>query len=201
MIQQPGQSPRAPAGIRDRPTLAASVWWEHLRTLTGIAASIAYGVAVNRALPLPLIGGLAFGGGWGLVLLYAVQLRGIVQKDGSASWSGVLAASLAYTLVVTVAAFGIKRIPAVLDLSTVPLGVIYIAAKLGCHRIGCCNWKHAHRSPFLSLPLLEVAFTTIALTLAITVSRLLQVPGTEFCVFSICHVGSWSIAKRFRADG
>lgn len=120
--------------------LALPTWWESLRTVTGIVASIGFGVGISRAFALPLVGGLAFGGGWGLVLLHAVQLRSIMQGDGAASWSGVIAASMAYALAATSVIIGIGHIPVVLDLSTIPLGAIYIAAKLGCHRIGCCNW-------------------------------------------------------------
>lgn len=171
---------------------------KQLRTITGIAASIFLGVSVSRSFALPLVGGLAFGGAWGIVLLYAVQLRGLVQGDRSASWSGVIIASLIYIVSATFVFLGVSKIPVVLDLSTPPLGAIYIAAKLGCHRIGCCNWKSTLRPHLLSLPLIEAIFTVVILIFVFMSSRALQVAGAAFCLFSILHVSSWLIVKGMR---
>src|SRR5690606_27170391 len=78
------------------------------------------------------------------------------------------------------------------------LALIYIAAKLGCHRIGCCDRPNMLRG-VPSLPMLEVMATS-AISVLVGCALAVDGPnGLAFLVFLSLHVASWQTAKRLRA--
>lgn len=169
----------------------------HVRPVTGVAASAAVVLAL-MAEGHGLVRSAVIGGGWGLCMLYAVQLRGLRRNDGSASWSGVLLAALAFPGVLVPPLVGPDALLTVLDHTALPLAAVYIAAKLGCHRIGCCDFPRRPRGG-LSLPMREVLATATIAVLAGCVLLADAPNGLGFLVFLLLHVASWQAAKRYRA--
>lgn len=128
-------------------------------------------------------------------LLEPLFLAGLAD-DGSVSWTGVLVVAIGFPIIAVPLLFDVEMLHEVLDLTAVPLGIIYVAAKLGCHRIGCCNWNR-NRWCGTSLPLVE-AWITLALSAAlITLSP--APAGLGFATFLLFHSAAWQAAKRLRA--
>lgn len=169
---------------------------QHLRPSVGVVASVSVAMELWLAGYRPFYS-LIFGAGWGLSMLYAVQLRGLKRGDGSVSWTGVLVAAIAFPAISVPLLFNVGALPHILDLTSAPLGIVYFAAKVGCHRIGCCNWGLKRRQA-VSLPLLE-AWITLALTTVVIIITLSPAPaGIAFAVFLIIHITVWQVAKKFR---
>lgn len=168
----------------------------HLRPITGLAVSAALVLALWRD-GHTLVWSALLGGGWGLSLLYAVQLRGLKRGDGSASWSGVLLAAIAFPTLAGPLALESGELLRVFDLTLIPLALLYIVSKLGCHRIGCCDRPHMRRG-MLSLPMLEVLATSAISVLAVCALAADGPDGLAFLTFLLLHVASWQAAKRLR---
>lgn len=168
----------------------------HLRPITGVVVSAALVLAMWND-GNALVWSALLGGGWGLSLLYAVQLRGLKRGDGSASWSGVLFAAIVFPALAVPLVLKSEELLRAFDLTAIPLALVYIASKLGCHRIGCCDRPHMRRG-LLSLPMLEVLATS---AISVLVACALAVDGPDglaFLVFLVLHVVSWQSAKRLR---
>ncbi|MBD7924455.1 hypothetical protein [Xanthomonas bonasiae] len=193
--------------MTDNQALAPSCWAifadlviVNLRALTGIVASAIFGYLVWDRHGQNLILALAFGGGWGLAMLYGVQLRGLVRRDGSVSWTGALLSSVLWVCAVGSVAFSPSLVLPLIDISSILTGVIYISARLGCHRIGCCDWKKGRRSRFFSLPMLEAIVTTVQISLALLMFR--DMPsGIVAATFLPSHIATWTAFKIFRVPG
>lgn len=173
--------------------------WPHLRAATGLLAS---GYLVIRLyLHTNSLGRSAiFGIGWGLALLYGVQVRRIAKDGSVVSWTGALSSVLTWTFLVGYFCFGSSHFLFILDLTIAPLASIYIAAKIGCHNIGCCNWAEGGKSMKYSLPLVEVMLTASFIMFAIVAGLTLKVSGVIFSIFILLHLFGWKTAKRFRAQ-
>lgn len=141
-----------------------------------------------------------FGFVLGLSLLYGVQLRGLLRADGSVSWTGALASSTAWIAGAGFILYGWPTTLKIFDAFVTPLALIYIAAKLGCHRIGCCGWKTSLRKRrFPSLPLLEVVFTALlAISICLLSLTLDLEDGIACTLFMALHIAGWKFLQKFR---
>lgn len=190
--------------MADNHTLAPSRWTVildlvivNLRALTGVVASVIFGYLVWDRHGQNLVLALAFGGGWGLAMLYGVQLRGLVRRDGSVSWTGALLSSVLWVCAVGSIVFSPSLVLSLIDISSILTGAIYISAKLGCHRIGCCDWEKGRRHRLYSLPMLEALVTVLQICFVLLM--LGDVPrGAVAATFLSFHIATWTAFKRFR---
>lgn len=183
-----------------RAALSDALKWPHTRSAVGLLSSsyLALHLWVETGF---FFRSVIFGSGWGLCLLYGVQLRGLIRQDESVSWTGALAAGIAWSLTLGLVFFGVGKILYVLDLTAILYAAIYIAAKLGCHNIGCCNWNNrSGRS--ISLPALEMLLTATTIGVTVVVVRYFNLNhGILFMMYMTAHVISWLGAKRWRNPG
>ncbi|MDY4341029.1 hypothetical protein NG829_18905 [Xanthomonas sacchari] len=169
----------------------------NLRAIVGLLMAISLSCAIWLALNQPFIRSFIFGGGWGLSMLYGVQLRGLLRRDGSVSWTGALLSSTIWILVAIPLLLSWSLIGYVLDWCMLSTLLIYISAKLGCHRIGCCDWMLGRKRTIASLPMLEVVITALLVIIG-GFSSLTLIPGVTGLLLLLSHVAVWTSLKKFR---
>ena len=86
-----------------------------------------------------------------------------------------------------------------LDAAIAPLTLVYVASKVGCHRIGCCNWARGRENWPISLPLIESGSNLVICGLFLIQNFPLP-PGSAFVSFLCLHLAIWRALKSLRDE-
>lgn len=190
-IIEEDRSYREPIG---RPILQLRVT-RLVRPFAGVAAANVLMTSIILTMPGYFALAVIYAVGWGLAILLGVKSRYLVRKMlggnwvAEGTWSGVLAASFLWQGVTTYFFFR-EEWRAILDLSVLPLCLVYVGSKIGCLQLGCCGWTRR-----IPLQLIEVIWTIVALL----VSSLGSLPaGVAFCAFVSLHFVGWQLGKLLR---